>query len=143
MNARFREVSNFLKRSGDIHCLAVFSVMGPVSFFWNIITIKLSLLSKTLLIVPTKWNSQIIGNKAKGRISKRVFQENKVRQIFRKNNISYPLIRTSILKVRLKVLSRLNVLHKLYYSQRDISATLVQAVRKWLQICVVNNICCE
>ena len=34
------------------------------------------------------------GNKAKGRISKRVFQENKARQIFRKTNISYSLIRT-------------------------------------------------
>ena len=36
----------------------------------------------------------IVGNKAKGRISKRVFQENKARQIFRKMNISYPLTRT-------------------------------------------------
>ena len=35
-----------------------------------------------------------VGNKAKGRISKRVFQENKARQIFRKTNFSYPLIRT-------------------------------------------------
>ena len=35
-----------------------------------------------------------VGNKAKGRISKRLFQENKARQIFRKSNISYPLIRT-------------------------------------------------
>ena len=35
-----------------------------------------------------------VGNKPKGRISKRVFQENKARQIFRKTNISYPLIRT-------------------------------------------------
>ena len=34
------------------------------------------------------------GNKAKGQISKRVFQENKACQIFRKMNISYPLIRT-------------------------------------------------
>ena len=34
------------------------------------------------------------GNKAKGRISKRLFQESKPRQIFRKTNISYPLIRT-------------------------------------------------
>ena len=33
-------------------------------------------------------------DKAKGRISKRVFQENKARQIFRKTNISYPLICT-------------------------------------------------
>ena len=31
-----------------------------------------------------------VGNKAKGRISKRMFQENKARQILRKTNISYP-----------------------------------------------------
>ena len=36
---------------------------------------------------------QTSGNKGKGRISKRL-QENKARQIFRKTNISYPLIRT-------------------------------------------------
>ena len=35
-----------------------------------------------------------VGNKAKGRISKRAFQESKARQNFRKTNISYPLIRT-------------------------------------------------
>ena len=34
------------------------------------------------------------GKKAKERISKRVFQESKARQNFRKTNISYPLIRT-------------------------------------------------
>ena len=34
----------------------------------------------------------IVGNKAKGRMSKPVFQENKARQVFRKTNISYPLI---------------------------------------------------
>ena len=39
-------------------------------------------------------NHEFVGNKAKGRISKRVFQENKARQIFRKTNTSYPLIRT-------------------------------------------------
>ena len=33
-----------------------------------------------------------MGNKATRRISKRMFQENKSRQIFRKTNISYPLI---------------------------------------------------
>ena len=37
---------------------------------------------------------QFVGNKAKGQISKRVFQENKGRQILQKTNISYPLIRT-------------------------------------------------
>ena len=39
-------------------------------------------------------NRDYVGNKAKGRISKRVSQENKAPQIFRKTNISYPLIRT-------------------------------------------------
>ena len=39
-----------------------------------------------------------VGNNVKGRISKRVFQENKARQIFRKTNISYPLIRTRTYK---------------------------------------------
>ena len=38
--------------------------------------------------------SHFVSNKAKERISKRVFQESKARQIFRKTNISYPLIRT-------------------------------------------------
>ena len=38
--------------------------------------------------------ANFVGNKAKGRISKRVLQENKARQIFRKTNIFYPLIRT-------------------------------------------------
>ena len=37
---------------------------------------------------------QIGGNKAKWRISKWVFQENKACQIFRKTNISHSLIRT-------------------------------------------------
>ena len=36
----------------------------------------------------------LVGNKAKGRILKQVFQENKAHQIFRKTNISYPLIHT-------------------------------------------------
>ena len=35
-----------------------------------------------------------VGNKAKVRISKQVFQENKARQIFGKTNISYRLIRS-------------------------------------------------
>ena len=40
------------------------------------------------------YKNNTIGNKAKGRISKQVFQEKKARQIFRKTNILYPLIRT-------------------------------------------------
>ena len=47
------------------------------------------------------WNGStqvfdFVGNKAKGRISKRVLQENKARQVFRIKNISYPLIRTCL-----------------------------------------------
>ena len=34
--------------------------------------------------------AHIVGNITKGQISKRMFQENKSRQIFRKTNISYP-----------------------------------------------------
>ena len=39
---------------------------------------------------PDPWH-YFVSNKAKGRISKRVFQENKAHQIFRKTSISYPL----------------------------------------------------
>ena len=39
---------------------------------------------------------KIVGNKAKGRIAKRVFQENKGRQIFQRTNISYPMIHTYV-----------------------------------------------
>ena len=46
------------------------------------------------LVFQVKLYHEYVGNKAKGQILKRVFQENKVRQIIRKTNISYPLIRT-------------------------------------------------
>ena len=39
-------------------------------------------------------NEYFVDNKTKGRTTKPVFQENKVRQISRKTNISYPLMRT-------------------------------------------------
>ena len=38
----------------------------------------------------------VVGNKANGDISKRVMQENKARQVFRKTNISYPVIRMGV-----------------------------------------------
>ena len=37
-------------------------------------------------------SEELVGKKAKGRISKWVLQEYKARQIFQKMNISYPLI---------------------------------------------------
>ena len=55
----------------------------------------------SLMVIDTKfsvWTLKIVidavGNKAKGRISKQVFQESKACQNFRKTNISYLLIRT-------------------------------------------------
>ena len=41
-----------------------------------------------------QFRSHIVDNKAERRISKRAIKKNKARQIFRKINISYPLIRT-------------------------------------------------
>ena len=61
-------------------------VSGRTSTFLciNIITV-ITLLLHTILL-------GINGNKAKGQIPKRVFQENKACQISRKTNISYSLI---------------------------------------------------
>ena len=57
---------------------------------------SLAWFSQNLMLLLVHWSicSQFVANKAKGRISKRVFQESKARQNFRKTNISYPLIRT-------------------------------------------------
>ena len=46
---------------------------------------------------------QFVGNKAKVRISKQMFQENKARQIFQKTIISYPLIRTRQFRPQLSI----------------------------------------
>ena len=43
-------------------------------------------------------NCYFVGNKTKGRISKRSLQENNACHFFRKTNISYPLIRTPTLR---------------------------------------------
>ena len=40
------------------------------------------------------YHEQFVDNKAKERISKWTLEENKARQIYRKMNISYPMIRT-------------------------------------------------
>ena len=46
------------------------------------------------LLVERVSQTRFVGNKTKGQIWKQVFQENKARHIFRKMNISYPLICT-------------------------------------------------
>ena len=48
------------------------------------------MLAKTCFQKLTNSDSEFVGNKVKGRISKRVFQGNKARQIFRKLNVSLP-----------------------------------------------------
>ena len=55
------------------------------------------------MIVVFGIDNNIVCNKAKGRISKRGFQENKARQIFPQKSISYPLIptRTPVLRFAL------------------------------------------
>ena len=45
-------------------------------------------------MIPVTDFAEFVGNNAKGRISKRVLQENNARQIFRKTNILHPLICT-------------------------------------------------
>ena len=47
---------------------------------------------KPSITKESNFEQQNVGNKAKGRISERVFQENKACQIFRKTNISHPVI---------------------------------------------------
>ena len=54
------------------------------------------LLCKYLFIInyENTRKRHFVGKKAKRQISKRVLQKNEARQILRKTNISYPLIRT-------------------------------------------------
>ena len=61
-------------------------------FFWLLFDF-MEIGSKTALTFFKK-RLEFVGNKAKGRISKRVFKENKARKIFRKTKISYPLIQS-------------------------------------------------
>ena len=56
--------------------------------FWYILTVYFGVVDSLNL------RFRLVGNKAKGRISKRVFQENKARQIFRKTDMSYSMIHT-------------------------------------------------
>ena len=48
--------------------------------------------TENLLVIKFDKKLSFDGIKAKGQVSKRLFQENKARQIFRKTNISYALI---------------------------------------------------
>ena len=54
-----------------------------------------------------------VGDKAKGRISKRVFQENNARQIFRKTNISYQGVRKFVFQKTWRALFSWNTRFKI------------------------------
>ena len=78
--SQYRQCS--LKNLRLNHCLRFY-----IAFFL--------LLTKSYQVLQySKPKLNFVGNKAKGRISKWMFQENKAGQIFRKTNISYPLIST-------------------------------------------------
>ena len=53
----------------------------------------MALMTNYKCLTLVQFRSHIVDNKAERRISKRAIKENKARQIFRKTNISYPLIR--------------------------------------------------
>ena len=67
--------------------------------------------------------SLLVGNKAKGQIWKRLFQENKGRQIFRKSNISYPLI-----PVRTSEIRHFDLVSTYYNNEH--------ALRKMIETCI-------
>ena len=59
----------------------------------------MNLIGRKLIFLVIFELGLIVGNKAKGRISKRVLPENKARQIFQKVNIFHPLIRRGLRNV--------------------------------------------
>ena len=84
---------------------SIFSVTNILCVKHFLIWFKFECLLKMynvpLAILSLLWRSldfmNPVGNKAKRRISKQMFQESKARNIFRKMNISYPLIHTSLM----------------------------------------------
>ena len=80
---------------------------GPWRLYWFKFDIFKNIFAVTIILVVKYtldgfnliksifyFKVQVVGNKTKGGILKQMFKENKARQIFRKTNISYPLIRT-------------------------------------------------
>ena len=61
-----------------------------VRFTWHYTLVKLKPLSTNLTLMFYDFVSKIVGNKSKGWISKRVFQENKARQILQKSKHFLP-----------------------------------------------------
>ena len=74
---------SFISVSFNLHdCTYVYQTAVREHFLINLIQLT--------VICKKTTNFDIVGNKAKVRISKRMFQESKARQNFRKTNIFYP-----------------------------------------------------
>ena len=77
----------------EMLCIAWLPEMSFLTLFLRELCLKkLGITTQSRLML--EMISCFVSNKAKSRISKRVLQKNKEPQIFRKTNISYPLIRT-------------------------------------------------
>ena len=101
----WRRSLSYRNQSIDLLCKTIDWFLNDRGFChervkWDILQAKIWLFSRllqflkviVLMVQDATW--KFVGNEAKGQISKRVLQENKPRQIFRKTNISYLLIRT-------------------------------------------------
>ena len=64
-----------------------FHTLPFFTFSKNVGWVTDQIIEENLLTFGYDKNSEFVGNKAKGRIPKRVFQENKARQIFRKTKM--------------------------------------------------------
>ena len=73
-----------------VHALSADNNLVPLHLWLRKTRPKLENVS---MFCPRLWH-YFVDNKVKGRISKQVLRENKLRQIYRKTNISYPLIST-------------------------------------------------
>ena len=83
----WREPTNRVWQLEEVACFRTWAVIHSAALtFWRKKSLNMKLWFFQVLL------SSVISQKF--RISKRVFQEKKARQIFRKTNISYPLIRT-------------------------------------------------
>ena len=78
-------------RNSALTCdTSTFICSFPLTYFFGVLTFLDYFFIPIFTIFSFKY---FAGDKAKGRISNRVFQENKARQIFRKRTFLTPLIR--------------------------------------------------
>ena len=83
---KFGFCPHFISKHWSHHILS--ENRRPSDVFWYFQEVRKD--TSGMKWVNENWWRNFVGNKAKGGISKRVFQENKARQIFQKANISYP-----------------------------------------------------